>query len=395
MEEKPTQPAPAETGALDQQIESLLSSAADESAPGESTDPSTLNEQLDTMMSADEKPAGGAANAALSAASALSASDASAAKSAETAADAESELAGDDLAKQIQELLDTAKETADGTSPKPAPGIAPAAAPATMSDATATPPAVSGETTAPDEAVQKIDEALAQSADDAIAGDFETVAEASGQAAETTAAAAADTQPARADHAPADSDAEPDLEGGFASPEELINSTAAPAATGFAATAASVGRELDEQPEKGAKPAKVPKPPKAKKPRDPNAPGLLRRTLMVINAPLLHASKPVRDGVGWVALLTIFNGSMLLMARTVFHVTGQPDPNAIVETHDAESGHGEAKPKEKSGASDHGGEGGHDAKPKPKTKAKPKAEAKKPGKKAAGDHGAQAEAGGH
>ncbi len=382
MEEKPKQTAADETGALDEQIDSLLSGDSDTAAPDDATAP-TLNEQLDVMMSADQTQQ-------------MDPQRAVSADGAGTAADtarAESELAGDDLAKQIQELLDTAKETADGSSPKPA-GTATTAM---MSDATNTSTETSGESAETEAVVQKIDEVLAENADDAIADDFETVAQVTGQTTDVDQLNATEA-PQWQERSADTEEAEPDLEGAFASPEDLLNSEAAmPAATAsFSATAASVARELDEQPEKHSKPVKAPKPPKVSKPRDPNAPSLLRRVLMIVNAPLLHASKPVRDGVGWVALLTIFNGSMLLMARTVFHVTGEPNPNApLVEDHGAGGGgHGEKT--EAGESSGHGETDSHGAKSKVKPKSTPKAPVRKVARKSAkAETGEHADAGGH
>jgi hypothetical protein len=328
----------------------LQGAAVPSDEPHQSAPPTEgdLGKQIDSLLTSATEAMEGADDAAASTAAQATDAVASAAAGAAPPAGGDGDLAGDELAKQIQELLDTAKESTEATPAHAAAGPDPA-------------PEVSAR------AIEKIDEALAESADDAVAGDFETVAEADGQAGAAAAGRRVE------DDVPDATQTEPDLEGGFSSPDALMQT---PAAAGFSADARSVAQELDSQPENAAKPAKRDKPAKAKAPRDPrdpNAPSLLRRTLILINAPLLHASKQTRDLVGWVGLLTVFNASVLLMARTVFHVTGQPSADAAqVESH------GEAKAEKAT----HGGEEGHGAKPKAAAKAKPKAE-KKGSKKAA------------
>jgi len=128
----------------------------------------------------------------------------------------------------------------------------------------------------------------------------------------------------------------------------------------------------------------------------------LLRVMVALNAPLLRLAPSTRNLVGWVGLLTLFNGSMLMMGRAVFHITGG-SPSAAVAAdghgsgggHGAASGHGDAHGKKDDGhgakKADAGHGDSHGAKPKPKAKKpdpkKPAANAKKPGAKKADAHG--------
>lgn len=240
-------------------------------------------------------------------------------------------LPGDDLAEQIQNLLDDAKRGQE--------------------EAAASPVAEA-------QSVEQIDDMLAASADQAVAGAFETPAEAAATTASPETAALSGESAL---------DSEPLLEGGFATPEELLQgkneSAAAPA---FNADARAVAQELDNQPElvAASPPASEPAAPPAK--RAPRRP-LLRGLLVTINKPLLSCSKSTRDLVGWIGLLTLFNASVLMMGRTVFHITSlhslrhqesnsaQPQEpekasHESAPAHEEAASHSEAKPKAKARA---------------------------------------------
>lgn len=222
------------------------------------------------------------------------------------------DILGDDLANQIQELLDsTAESMGENTKLAATADENPAATPQA--------PAVSD---ANDRAeIKALDATLAADADDAIAGDFETtedvVAAANLEAAPTT------TSEAAAPHTPEamSVDNEPSLEGDFESPADLV----AKAESKNGASAADVARELDSQPEKAPRTGGL------KKPRLPVtvSPKLLKSAVILVNRPFANASPQTRNLIGWVGLLTLFNAGILIAGSLIMHVTrSKEDVNA-------------------------------------------------------------------
>lgn len=217
------------------------------------------------------------------------------------------DLLGDDLANQIQELLDsTAESVGENTQ----------LAATTDESPAITPLATAGSAVKDHAEIKALDATLAADADDAIAGDFETtedvVAAANLEAAPTTSAVAVP-------HAPEamSVDNEPSLEGDFDSPEELVAKTE----TKNGASAADVARELDSQPEKTARMGVL------KKPRLALAvsPRVLKSAVILINRPFANASAQTRNLIGWVGLLTLFNAGILIAGSFIMHLTRSQD----------------------------------------------------------------------
>jgi hypothetical protein len=293
------------------------------------------------------------------------------------------DLSGDALADQIQDLLNDAKQGASG-----------ATASEPFKRATAATASASQDTV-----VQHLDSLLAADADDAVAGDFETTSEIADEPG-----GGGMIEPEGDADGKDDKQTEPDLEGAFTTPEELLQAEDAAAepeeserahASSFNADAKAVARELDAQPEKAAAVAVAEKPQRAAerepveevesaKPRKPRPGPSLRGMLVAINRPLLNCSKQTRNLVGWIGLLTLFNGSILMMGRMVFHIAG-PSASTHQSTEESKpAAHGEAAA-EGGHAKEpaHGEEGGHEPKHDAKPKPKPHAGAAKPSKKPA------------
>ena len=201
-----------------------------------------------------------------------------------------------------------------------------------------------------------IDDLLAEQADDAVAGEFETVndvlAAAEGEAGSTAEASAAEPsadQPAverRGAGPPPQDEEELDFEGTFDTPDQVIADSgeregpaveAAPAqpveqqeieAEPVEGSSESVAQELDEQPEAvevdasasdesaepksaledSAEPAESVE--SGKKPAVVVLTTSLKRGGYVMNLPIARLSESKRQLVGYVALLTMFNGVM-------------------------------------------------------------------------------------
>lgn len=293
----------------------------------------------------------------------------------ETPADAEpaGDALGLDLASQIQQLLDDARtQEADGSSSTAEDDARQDAEldAAAASKAVAAAPPVASEDGAMN--IDAIDQMLADGADEAVVGDFETINEV--LATDTTPEAAAEPAPAAtspvaaspaaaagvsdgagAEGQPAGAvEEEEEIDGSFETPSEIL--TAAPDqvatepvtvdASALSADAQAVGKELDEQPElKAGKqargntaakgdPAAVAadsKPLKisglvAKLPAILAAikglPGAVQQVCMMINRPLLGLSPQARDMVGYAGLITVFWGSVTIVGKFVFAMMG-------------------------------------------------------------------------
>ncbi len=231
------------------------------------------------------------------------------------------DLVGDALAQQIQELLDDAEAQLDaanfldpsqlpgGTPLTQAEGSRPEPEPQTIGQSPA--PAVEAATEAMDPdamqaAVDKLDESLAHEADEAVSGDFETVADVVGSTPLPLAVPAVEAVTlASNETGPADEDIP---EGAFEDPADIVTPTGT--------TAADLAAELDSQPEKHAAKSKAPAtapgttPGKAEesvspaKPRKPVS-HRLRAALALVNGPVATLAPANRDLVGYVGAITM------------------------------------------------------------------------------------------
>ena len=219
---------------------------------------------------------------------------------AETTAQAES---SDNLDGQIQNMLEEAQSDSEL-------GTDQGALAAKESDQSEPDPADS-------QMVDQLDQALAAQADDMVAGDFKTVEEI--LSAEPEAESAEAGSEFKTIESP--------VEAAFESIEELLAAAEGTESQGFDADAGDVARELDQQQSDTTAST-----PEAKKTRvlDParfkaffaavvravvRSERVLYRVCALINIPLLHRSPETRNLVGYVALLTLFNASILLVFK--------------------------------------------------------------------------------
>ena len=207
--------------------------------------------------------------------------------------------------------------------------------------------------------IDDIDQLLADDADNALAGDFETISEVlateqlpdippqpSRLAGATPAPAA---QPAPAAAAPASPEAsatpaesqefEDELEGSFEEPEAVMQSAAESPSSTLSPGAMAVAQELDDQPENrvraSAKQDSQDAPPESTDQPAParpsaiaamartvlaelkTAPELIRSTCEIINRPLVALTPQTRDMIGYIGLITLFWGSVTLVGRII------------------------------------------------------------------------------
>lgn len=263
---------------------------------------------------------------------------------------ADDDFSDDDLGRQIQSLLDNANAVGKGgaktsTKIKPAP---PASAPADQPADEQVPADDASAELDPadddDSTIRKLDELLAEEAQDAVAGDFETVDHVLGDAAQPAPPPAPAPAPVPAAKAPQpaaipkpptppaapaqDDDDEGDdfIDGDFEDPAESLGVTGG--------SAADVAAELDDQPENRPAPvaaaAAPPEPVAAAEETSPRrsasrlprlspklAERTLRHTCATLNRPLQHVSPGTRSTIGWVGLLTLGNGVVLLLFALV------------------------------------------------------------------------------
>ncbi len=312
-----------------------------ENAPKPSTDADhvaddVIDEQIESVIETSSPEAQATLDALKTALSEESAREEPAAS--ETASKAEAPPA-DPLAAQLDQLLGAASsppaDRLEGVFEPPddetVAAASAAAATQNPSSAEDEPPA-SAEFDGPTPAnvsLDELDELIAENADGAVAGEFETVSqvmdgkaetdeEASGSAAESTAALEAASAQAAAKQAQDGA-----LAGDFASPDELLNSSDA------AATAADVAQELDEQPERqlqeyssvavvedAAEPASR-KTLRASLARMARWEPAARRACAVVNRPVLKLRPEMRDTLGWVAI-TIAGPGLILFLYGLF-----------------------------------------------------------------------------
>lgn len=274
------------------------------------------------------------------------------------------DIAGLELADQIQKLLDDAAEQAVAAQamPKPAPvstvaqSPAPAASPAPAS-AQAAPSVVGAPEPDSAQTIQQIDQMLARNAaaaeqDLELQGDFETPEQAQSAAAspvassgaapatpastpvvEKTGSAAADptTAPVAQSAATVNQELDDLLDGSFETPEQAAAATPAPAPAPIAAaaptasmqpaTAAAVAAEIDADERLSPRSMKFPASGSAVAPAAdtipaippaPRGPSILVRLLAPLNAPLARRPAWQRDLVGFIGLETFCVGLALL-----------------------------------------------------------------------------------
>jgi hypothetical protein len=247
---------------------------------------------------------------------------------------------------QLKQVLDApgAPEASDtpedelagvsGTFEDPQQALASAAAVPAASPPAAAPAAKAVEPTAASAAapaqpevvdIKQIDALIAQSADDAVAGDFETiddVLKTQGGAGSAKPAAAAAGHDEHADAAAAGGEDDADaIEGDFSTPEQLISG----------ATATDVAAELDADAKGSGKRATRSAAPAAAEPaavQEQKAARAARRALLLamfiarlrqtcakLNGPMQRVSPETRNLVGLIGLLTLFNGSVVVIGK--------------------------------------------------------------------------------
>ncbi len=321
-----------------------------------------LESQLDALLDQiDQAEPGLVARKPAEPAAALAVAVAEPPAAAEPPVDADSD-AGLDLASQIQQLLDDARTQQPSSAfsavaepagtpvaeaavpPQPEPVVAPQ--PASLSPAAQTPDtAMASETLN----IEAIDQMLADEADQALAGDFETITEvlATENLPEVSAPAQRESAApvASAVSAPPTGEEEDDLEGSFEEPETVLQAATASADTGLSEDAKAVARELDDQPENRSRASRAGDsqdtvPPAASDRRRaarPSAfkslgrtvlvelkalPELLRVACEAINRPLAALTPHTRDMVGYAGLITVFWGSVTLVGKLVSVLMG-------------------------------------------------------------------------
>jgi len=308
---------PADDASLDTQLDSLLARIEREDSgaiPEEASHPAPASDDsLDAMIDRQVDDAITAAESAM----------AHAVEIGEPRGPAVSEStidAGDDLAEQVQAMLDEAAsqssaapaldadtdgeriEAIDGElsgsfkAPEAITGVAPAAS------GPAAPPDPAAFTDA-DEAggLDELDRLLAEEADEAIAGDFESPQDVSSASPVVE---------------------EPALGEAFAEADEALAGTfEAPEAAG---TAAAVAHELDEQPEQ-AVPAAAARAVPVDEHGSSAVPAMLsrferaaRHACAAVNSPLNHLSAEWRNTVGYAGLLITLTSIVLILAATLF-----------------------------------------------------------------------------
>ncbi len=351
------QPDPANDASLEQQLDEVLrqiqeiepglipaTNAAKAASPTTPAEPATaapdpdgkLDAQLDELLAAAQAQATDPLNDA-----------SSTGVPTPTTNDDPDSLAGDELAAQIQSLLDDAKRTSEVATPAPQESLAADATPhgeslsveqllqhAAGEEKTWTQqiaqdggnPATPVPAPAAPPALKQLDAELAESADHAMAGDFETVTEVL-QAEQRNTDGPATTQGE-------------ELAGDFETPESVIQAGPAPLVVAAAGSAGSVARELDTQPEARPHAAAPLAPAVAAVAQDLATPATRRarkssrridwaawndrllRLCATVNRPLMSLSPEWRGTVGMVALLQVFLASVLLLGKIASVVRG-------------------------------------------------------------------------
>lgn len=223
-------------------------------------------------------------------------------------------LSEDDLANELQSLLDAAKS--------------PAPAAVAVEEPPASEPA---QEVLGNAALAQIDQALAKAADEAVAGEFETIDDVMGGQAPAAARASPTAAPALDVRGPSKGlDDESELAGDFASPDDLLGEKK-DAALAAAAQAASAKPEAEPAIHMRL-PTAAPEPEAAAEgdasakhfgllwpilgPLSVIADGLtpaLFGLCRALNVPAQRLSPEMRSVVGYVALITIFNATCLIV----------------------------------------------------------------------------------
>ncbi len=244
---------------------------------------------------------------------------------------------GDDpLADQIQQVLDEAESAPRDSEPSAATDVAePSAAEAPEPSATpeAADPLADLGPQDEDELVDELDRLLAEGADDAVAGDFETVEQVLGEpddAAAAMQAAATTHDVSEGDRDDRDADANDDepfeIEGDFAAPEQVLGEQ--PASEEIAQEEAPASEPpqpvapIAEQPVVAVVDAPVApeRPQRSPKSRRLKAvvtatPETTKRVCAVVNKPMNFVSNETRNLVGYVGLITLFNASIVVIYK--------------------------------------------------------------------------------
>ena len=267
-----------------------------------------------------------------------------------TGAEADSDT--DPLGVQIDQLLDMAREQ-EGDQSADLPATAPEAVEAETAGQPSPAEARPSEGKTDSETVKDLDRILADSADDAVAGDYDTIEQvlAEEQTATSAPAAQTDTTTAEAPFA-GESDDENLPEGMFETPEQIqagadskpakaAEPIAAPVGGGdFTAGAEDVARELAEQPESMPQEAE-PEPVAASAKASPSpatgdgsrgrsiaaalgsrvvgvagrTPDLALRVCTTINKPVRRLPAEWQNTVGYIGLLTFFNATVIMVYK--------------------------------------------------------------------------------
>jgi hypothetical protein len=235
----------------------------------------------------------------------------------------EDELAGvSGTFEDPQQALSSAAAEAAAATPVAAPAAKavepPAAAPAPTAAAAPAQPEVVD--------IKQIDALIAQSADDAVAGDFETiddVLKTQGGAGSAKPAAAAGHDEHADAAAPAGEDDADAIEGDFSTPEQLIGgATATDVAAELDADAKGSGKRATRSAAAApaaAEPAQVQEQKAARAARRALLLAMfiarLRQTCAKLNGPMQRVSPETRNLVGLIGLLTLFNGSVVVIGK--------------------------------------------------------------------------------
>lgn len=198
--------------------------------------------------------------------------------------------------------------------------------------------------------LEDIDQMLADEADEAVAGDFETISDVVAPIAAASDAAdkkkpalqaadanASQNKDALAQDTDAADDDELDFDGSFETTQDIITqddqqSTRTGGAGNFSADAAAVARELDDQPERQNRNANGSKNSAGSSgvagrisktsslAAFSKVPDVARSVCVTISRPMEAVAPQTRDLVGYVGLITLFWGSVTVIVKLIFAV---------------------------------------------------------------------------
>ncbi len=178
--------------------------------------------------------------------------------------------------------------------------------------------------------LEQVDAMLAEGADAAVGDDFETVGDTNGEAPARhvdahSAADAVDPTPAPA---PKPQQARP-IEGRYLTPEQILSGNVSEENPDESAAAVEppvpeqqIGANTEPQPVAAAAPSLLQRLLTFLRPRAVGLPARLRRLCAWINRPVNRMTPVRRTAVGYVALVTTFNASVLLIGKLIGVVLG-------------------------------------------------------------------------